>query len=302
MRTKRIGTISFLIKEKKHTVKDNIDLVTGYIEEASKAKVDILCLPESVLSLNTKEAMKAPGEILPAENFPGEMTSLFCETAKKYSVNLILPYYVRENGKIFNQTNIINSGGELVGYYRKVQPTYSEIMWCHAGSELPVFELSGVKIATMTCLDIYFPEICRIYAMKGAEIIFWPTLTHGPTQEGLTSQYISRAIDNSVYLVQSNISRMPPYAPYIRRYEPGRSSIIDYLGDIIANTGRKPGMCFADIDFDEPKITSGVLGISEPDLVRKEMESITRMDLFAKEYNKISKKQVKNTLYFEKLS
>jgi deaminated glutathione amidase len=302
MRTKRIGTVSFLIKEKKQTVKNNIDMVVGYIEEASKTKIDILCLPESVLSLNTKEAMKAPGGLLPAENFPGDVTAFFCETAKKFSVNLVLPYYIKENGKIFNQTNIINSDGKLLGYYRKVQPTYGEIKWCFAGSEFPVFELSGIKIATMTCLDIYFPEICRIYAMKGAEIIFWPTLTHGPTQSGLECQYISRAIDNSIYLVQSNISRKPPYAPYIGKYEPGRSSIVDYNGDIIANTGRRPGICFADIDFDEAKVTSGVLGISEPDLVRKDMESITRMDLFAKEFNKISKKQIKNDLYFKKLS
>ncbi len=300
MRKRRIGTVSFEIKNKKQTVKDNIKQIKGYIEEAAYNKIDILCLTESSLTLNTKEAAKAPGGIFAAEEFPGEITKDFCDFAEKLSINLVLPYYTAEKGKIFNQTNFISSEGKLIGYYRKVQPTYSEIKYCFAGSEFPVYDLAGIKVSSMTCLDIYFPEICRIYAMKGAEIIFWPTLTHGPTQEGLESQYISRAIDNSVYLVQSNISRKPPYAPYIGKYEPGRSSIIDYMGDIIANTGRKPGICFADIDFDEPKITSGVLGISEPDTVRPQMESLTRMDLFSKEFLRIAKKQNKNKLYFDR--
>jgi hypothetical protein len=54
------------------------------------------------------------------------------------------------------------------------------------------------RIAVMICMDIYFPEIPRIYAFKGAEILFWPTVSHGPTQETLRTQLTARAVDNSL--------------------------------------------------------------------------------------------------------
>lgn len=301
MRKKRIGSVSFLVEEKKTTINNNIKKTIDYIKKASELKIDMLLFPEAVLTQNSIEAHKSKGEIYPVEKFPGEITELFSLKAKEYNINILLPNYVIENKKIYNQTTIINSNGQIIGYYRKVQPTYSEILYITPGNELPVFEISGIKIAVMTCLDIYFPEICRIYAMKGAEIIFWPTLTHGPTQTGLESQYKSRAIDNSIYLVQSNITCKAPYAPYAGRYQPGKSSIIDFYGDIISDTGRRDGICYADIDFDEIKMTAGVLGINKYDKTRPEFESITRMDLFAKEYKNISNKQTKNKIYFKRI-
>jgi predicted amidohydrolase len=140
-------------------------------------------------------------------------------------------------------------------------------------------------------MDIYFPEIARIYAMKGAEILFWPTTTHGPTQSGLESQLRSRAIDNSLYIVESNLAGHPPYAPYSGRFYPGNARIVDFNGDIIAQTGRRAGLAIADIDLDEIRKTSGVVLINEEDETRADLESLVRMDLFAEEYSQIAKNQ-----------
>lgn len=300
MRIKRIGAVSFLVDDELTTIKKNIERAVNYIEKAASYNIDILLLPEAVLTQNTEEAARSKGGIYPIEVFPGKITKYFCEKAKESKINLLLPNYVYFQRKIYNQTTIINCNGDIVGYYRKIQPTFGEIKYIYAGNDFPIFQLSDIKIATMTCLDIYFPEICRIYAMKGAEIIFWPTLTHGPTQSGLEAQYRSRAIDNSIYLVQSNISCKPPYAPYAGRYQPGRANIIDFYGDIIADTGRREGICFSDIDFDEVKITSGVLGFNDVDETRKEFESIIRMELYSKEYKTISKNQKKSNFYHKK--
>jgi predicted amidohydrolase len=300
MRIKRISTVSFLIEETKHTIKDNIDKSIHYLEKAAEESVDILCFPEALLSHNTDETASMPDGVFPVEEFPGKITKLFCQKAKQKKMCLIVPNYLSEKGKIYNQATFIDKKGKITGYYRKVQPTYTETFSVTPGNELKVFELDSVKIGAMICLDIYFPEIPRIYAFKGAEIIFWPTLTHGPTQVGLEAQMRARAIDNSLYIAQANIAGNPPYAPYSNRYRPGKSNIMDYNGDIIADTGRKDGICFADIDFDQPRITSGIIGIREPDILRTDLESITRMDWFAKEYQEITKNQKRNKRYFGK--
>jgi omega-amidase len=145
----------------------------------------------------------------------------------------------------------------------------------------------------MICMDIYFPEIARIYAMKGAEILFWPTTTHGPTQSGLEAQLRSRAIDNSLWIVESNLSGHAPYAPYNGRYHPGNARIVDFNGDIIAQTGRRDGLAIADIDLDERRSTANVVLINDPDDTRADMESLARLDLYAKEYEKIAERQLR---------
>ena len=151
----------------------------------------------------------------------------------------------------------------------------------------------------MICMDIYFPEIARIYAMKGAEILFWPTTTHGPSQSGLESQLRSRAIDNSLYIVESNLAGHPPYAPYSGRFYPGNARIVDFNGDIISQTGRRAGLAIADIDLDEIRKTSGVVLINEEDETRADLESLVRMDLFAEEYSQIAKNQKR---YYDSIS
>jgi predicted amidohydrolase len=288
MRKSRIGSVSFLVEDKKQTINQNVEKCFYYIEEAQKNNLDFLCFPESVLTQNTKEADRAKNNIFPIEEYPGKFTKMICEKANQANLNIIFPNYIKASGIIYNQATIISRKGEILGFYRKIQPTYTESKSIKSGDNINIITVDKIKIGVILCFDIYFPEIIRIYSYKGLELLFWPTLTHGPTQTGLEAQFKSRAIDNSVHIVQSNIACLPPYAPYSGRYQPGKASIVDPNGDVIADTGRKDGICFADIDFDDERLTSFVIGKSEPDHFRKDMESLVRLDLYQKEYKKIS--------------
>ena len=163
-------------------------------------------------------------------------------------------------------------------------------MWRWA-EDLPVFDLDFGRIAVMICMDIYFPEIPRIYAFKGAEILFWPTVSHGPTQESLRTQLTARAIDNSLIVVESNLANHPPYAAYAGRFRPATARIIDHNGDILAQTGRRHGVAIATVDLDELRLTSQCVLIREPDHTREDLQRITRLDLYAREYGRLSRKQ-----------
>jgi predicted amidohydrolase len=291
MRKIRIASVSFLMEDSPHTIQFNLERAMEYVRDAAKSGADIVCLPETVTTNGIGNTIVSVQTGINEE---------FSRAAREHSIAIIAPYYFSDGEKTYNQATVFDSSGNQIGYYRKAQPTGSEAKWVTPGSEFPIFELAiptndgssiKVKIAIMICMDIYFPEIARIYAMKGADILFWPTTTHGPTQSGLESQLRSRAIDNSLYIVESNLAGHPPYAPYSGRFYPGNARIVDFNGDTIAQTGRRAGLAIADLDLDEKRKTSGVVLINDPDDTRADFESLVRMDLYAKEFSEIAKTQ-----------
>ena len=286
MRNVKIGTTAFLVEDSHHTIDMNIGRAIGYIALAKEQGADILCLPEMVTTANVPRDMEYH-----AEEYPGAITAAFRRAARAHKINVVAPYLVRSGEKVFNQATVIDRRGKIVGFYRKVQPTAEESRHVTPGNELPVFEMDFGRIAVMICMDIYFPEIPRIYAFKGAEILFWPTVSHGPTQEALRTQLTARAVDNSLIVAEANLANHPPYAAYAGRYRPATARIIDHNGDILAQTGRRHGVATATVDLDEVRLTSQCVLIREPDRMREDLESITRLDLYAREYATLSRKQ-----------
>jgi predicted amidohydrolase len=286
MRTVTIGTAAFLVEDSQHTIAMNIGRAIGYIALAADRGADIFCLPEMVSTANVPRDLEYY-----AEEYPGEITAAFRRAARKYGINIIAPYLVRAGKKVYNQATVIDRKGKIAGFYRKIQPTAEESHHVTPGSEFPVFTLDFGRVAVMICMDIYFPEIPRIYAFKGAEILFWPTVSHGPTQETLRTQLIARAVDNSLIVAESNLANHPPYAAYAGRFRPATARIIDHNGDLLAQTGRRHGIATATVDLDEVRLTSQCVLIREPDRMREDLESITRLDLYAKEYARLSRKQ-----------
>lgn len=295
MRKVRVGTVSFLVDEQPHTIEQNIERGKAYIDEAAARGCDIVCLPEHFSTVNVR--FDKNDVLRGAESIPGPLSDCLSAKASQYKMYIVANFPVIDEGKRFNQTTFYGRDGSIVGRYRKVQPTASEYMVHNVipGDDLPVFELDFGKVACIICMDIYFPEIVRIYSLKGAEIVFWPTVAHGPSEFNLETQLCARAMDYSVYMVESNLSMKPPYAPYSGRFYPGRARIVDHDGRIIADTGHRPGIAVADIDLDEPRLGSQIVGIREPDVMKEDLARLVRLDLYASEFTVLDK--VRNMVY-----
>lgn len=284
MRMVRIATASYLVDEAPHSVKKNRERAVAYIEAAAEKGADVLCLPETVLSTNVPaDAARY------AESYPGADTRAFSAAVRRARINLIAPYLVRAGRRLYSQATVFDRKGAVAGIYRKVQPNGAELSYITPGNRLPVITLDFGTVAVMLCMDIYFPEIARIYAMKGVEILFWPTITHGPTQQALLAQLRARAIDNSIVLVESNLAGAPPYAPYNGRAYPATGRIVDHNGDILAQTGRRPGLAIAEVDLDEIRLTSECVLLREPDHMRDDIHRLIRAGLYAREYSALAK-------------
>lgn len=129
----------------------------------------------------------------------------FRHFAISYNVNIItgsMPQ-IREDGKLYNAGFLCHRNGEI-DQYEKIHITPSEL---HAwgmvgGNSVKVFDTDCGKVGIMICYDVEFPELSRLMAEQGMQILFVPFLTD--TQNG----YIrvrrcaqARAIENECYVV-----------------------------------------------------------------------------------------------------
>lgn len=284
MRTVRIAATSFLVDDTPHTVESNLERIAEYVRHAADRQADVICFPETVVTTNLPGAPASH-----ADRDDRRISAYFSELASRHGIAIIAPFLVRAGGRLYDQATAFDKDGSIRGVYRKLQLTAEESTKIAPGTKLPVIDMSFGKIAVMICLDMAYPEICRIYAMKGAEIVFWPTVSHGPTQEALRTQIRARALDNSVVIAESNLAGKPPYAPYAGRFLPATARIVDHNGDIVAQTGRRHGVAFADLDLDEVRLTSQCVFIREPDHIRDDLAALARWDVYAREYSRLAR-------------
>ena len=216
-----------------------------YVAEAAGSGADFICLPEyfGVFGVDLSEWRDYMSS---GDSHIEELRGL----AERYGVALIYPTLEFSGEDLFNTTYLINSDGGLVGKYRKTHLTLDERTRCGltSGDELPVFELEGVPVAVMTCYDGYFPEVARILSLKGAKIIFWPSLQRGSTEDSILLQARSRAMDNSVFIVRSSYGH-PNDVGWKTGMMPGTSCVVDREGRVLVNAGVDEGFVSTSLDW-----------------------------------------------------
>ena len=106
---------------------------------------------------------------------------------------------------VFDSVNLVGPEG-LVLTYRKlnlVQET-AEYRAFVPGSELPVVEAGGLRVAVVVCWDLGFPEVVRETASRGAELILAPAGWRDPFGYQYDLACAARALDNAVYVASAN--------------------------------------------------------------------------------------------------
>jgi predicted amidohydrolase len=165
-------------------------------------------------------------------------------------VAILYPSVELDGEPLFNTTYLIGSDGVCAGKYRKTHLTLDEKgkSGLTPGRELPVFLLDGVRVAVMTCYDGYFPEVAGILSLKGAKVIFWPSLQRGSTEDSILLQARARAFDNAVFIARSTYGHAPGL-PWRTGMVPGASCLVDREGRVIANAGLDVGFVSATLDL-----------------------------------------------------
>ena len=119
---------------------------------------------------------------------------------------------------IYNSVAVIDADGSLLPTYRKIHiphdPLFYEKSYFTPGEEIRVYETRYAKFAVLICYDQWFPEAARVAALRGAEIIFYPTAigwikgeedpAEGDWHDAWETVQRSHAIANSVYVAAVN--------------------------------------------------------------------------------------------------
>lgn len=116
-----------------------------------------------------------------ASKIPGEVTNIYSETAKKCNVVLVTSLFERRAPGLYHNTAVVfDTDGSIAGRYRKMHipddPAYYEKFYFTPGDiGFEPIQTSLGKLGVLVCWDQWYPEAARLMALKGAEILIYPT-------------------------------------------------------------------------------------------------------------------------------
>jgi len=170
----------------------NLDHAVQKIKQAAREGAQIVCLQELFCSKYFCQSNDDRFFSL-AETIPGSSTEALSKVAKENKVVIVASFFERDEKNYFNTACVMDADGKFLGKYRKVHipddlPNhYSERYYFKPGDlGFPIFETRYAKIGVQVCWDQWYPEGARSLAMKGAEIIFYPTAIGWPVNPPLT--------------------------------------------------------------------------------------------------------------------
>lgn len=161
-------------------VDENLRRAVEFVREAAGKGAKIICLPEMFRSQYFCQREDVDLFNL-AETIPGKSTMTLGVVAKELKVTIIVPLFERRTvGLHHNSLAVIGEDGDIVGIYRKMHipddPSYYEKFYFTPGDMgFKTFDTAKAKIGTLICWDQWFPEGARLTALRGAEILFYPT-------------------------------------------------------------------------------------------------------------------------------
>jgi N-carbamoylputrescine amidase len=197
----------------------NLGKAAERIREAARQGAEVVCLPELFRAQYFCQREDIRLFDL-AEPIPGPSTDRLGAVAREEQVVVVASVFERRAPGLYHNTAaILEKDGSVAGLYRKMHipddPLYYEKYYFTPGDlGFRAFDTTAGKIGTLVCWDQWYPEGARITAMKGANVLFYPTAIgwhpHEKEEFG-TAQYeawqtIQRAhaIANGVYVAAVN--------------------------------------------------------------------------------------------------
>ena len=209
-------------------------------EGASVAPGSLVVLPEMFatgFSMNTA---------VTAQDAGGASEQFLAGLARRHGVTVLGGLAVRgPDGRARNQALAFGPDGAELARFTKLHSFTLGAEHEHyaAGNDVVLFDWGGLKVAPLVCYDLRFPEAFRIAVRRGAQMFVvianWPVVRI----QHWSTLLRARAIENQAFVVGVNRCGRDPVLQY-----PGRSLVVDPLGEIIADAGEGEGVCSATLN------------------------------------------------------
>lgn len=246
---------------------NNLKKCVSWVRKASDKGAEVICLPELYSSHYFCQSEDTDNFAL-AEPLYDRSFIAFSELAKELGVVIIVPFFEKRMPGIYhNSAYIIDSDGSEAGLYRKMHipddPHFYEKYYFTPGDlGFKTILTSKGKIGTLICWDQWFPEAARLTALKGAEVLFYPTAigwhphekeAYGENQYGAWMNVMKgHAVANGVYVAAANRIGLEKYVPGTAGIEFwGASFIAGPQGEILAQASHdQEEIIMAEVDLD----------------------------------------------------
>lgn len=241
-----------IVQMKSSTDKEeNLRLSLEFVKAGAERKARLICFPEFQMAFSSaKQSSKQLTSVAESvEN--GNFIVKLCSAARRCKIDIVATIYEKSDElsfkRVYDTAVLINSKGNIISRYRKVHLYdalgFKESLKLMAGNSIEQpSETSTGTIGLMICYDIRFPEISRILAVQGAEILAAPSawIQGVMKEEHWVTLLKARSIENGLYMVAPD---------QVGNIFSGRSMIIDPFGSVILDMGNREGMEVVDIDI-----------------------------------------------------
>jgi deaminated glutathione amidase len=228
----------------------NVAAAERLVRDAAADGAELVALPEKWNLLAAGEELQAG-----AEPLDGPTLTAARGWARELGIHLLAGSIAEQGaGKAFNTSVLIGPGGEDLAVYRKIHMfdvdvggvAYRESEHEEAGADIATASLAGLVAGLTVCYDLRFPELYRILALRGAELITVPSAFTAVTGRDHWEVLLrARAIENQVFVLAPNqVGKAPPHFDSY-----GRSSIVDPWGAVLAAAGDAECFVAADLDL-----------------------------------------------------
>lgn len=198
---------------------DNVRRACDLLREAARRGAKVACLPELFRTQYFCQVEDHKFFDL-AEPIPGPSTEAIAAVARETKMVVVGSFFERRAAGIYHNTAVVfDEDGSTRGVYRKMHipddPLYYEKFYFTPGDlGFQAIRTSQATVGTLVCWDQWYPEAARLTALKGAEILFYPTAIgwhpgekaeFGEAQaDAWHTMQRAHAISNGVYVMAVN--------------------------------------------------------------------------------------------------
>ncbi|MBV8076987.1 MAG: carbon-nitrogen hydrolase [Planctomycetaceae bacterium] len=232
---------------------DNLRRAREALREAARRGAQVACLPELFRTQYFCQ-VEDPSRFDLAEPIPGPTTEALAAVAREARMVVVGSIFERRAAGVYHNTAVVlDADGSLRGRYRKMHipddPLYYEKYYFTPGDlGFQALDTQVARVGTLVCWDQWFPEAARLTALKGAEVLFYPTAIGWHPAEKAESgeaqasawEIVQRAhaINNGLFVAAVNrVGHEGPAGGGLEFW--GGSFVADPFGRLIARAGRE---------------------------------------------------------------
>lgn len=231
--------------------KETLQAIGDWTERAAAERAELVVFPELVV-----HGHRTPNTWELAEPVPeGPAVRRLVELARRFKLFLSVGLSEKERDIVYNTQVLVGPEGYL-GKQRKLHLSRDEVLHYKGGREFFVFDIGKCRVGTSICYDNQFPEVPRILALKGADVILMPHAARqkmwddSPSSQARARQhmfdyylscYAQRARENACFVVLADqagragyVSTYPKDHPN-QPHHPGAIMVFSPGGELLAH-------------------------------------------------------------------